>query len=80
MNLIFEIKCLMSNILTRVIELRDEFDICEKELKPKVKFDDYEDLLYDIKYMKAIELEELHEKLKLDFDYLKHMYKINKIS
>lgn len=22
----------------------------------------------------------LHEKLKLDFDYLKHMYKINKIS
>ena len=52
MNLTFEIKCLMSNILTRVIELRDEFNICEKELQPEVKFNDYEDLLYDMKYMK----------------------------
>ena len=80
MNLTFEIKCLMSNILTRVIELRDEFNICEKELQPEVKFNDYEDLLYDMKYMKAIELEEIHEKLKLDCNYLKYMYEINKIS
>lgn len=67
-NLSYEIKWLMSENLSKIIELRDEFNIDETGLELKVPFQRYE---YIINGVYSDTLREMYEDLQRDNIYLK---------
>ncbi|MGL4451076.1 MAG: hypothetical protein ACRCTZ_07805, partial [Sarcina sp.] len=70
-DLRYDIKLLMSYNLTRIITLKDEKGICEKELFLSVPIESYSNILEEVKFMNMQQMSILHNQLKFDYTYLK---------
>ena len=76
-DLRLDIKFMMANNLIEIINLRDEKNICSRELSLTVDYEIYDDLIEKLndKGFSIEEMERLLESLKNDFEYLDYTYK-----
>lgn len=68
----YKIKLLMSNNLTRIIELEDDFKVDVDRLQLRICFYDYKDIIEEIK-LNNVDLDSLHSDLQADNKYLKNI-------
>ena len=75
-DLRLDIKRLMSNNLIKIIALRDEKNICSKELKLVINYEVYDKLIEMLnnKEFSIKEMEILLKGLENDFEYLNYTY------
>ena len=76
-DLRLDIKFMMANNLIEIIALRDEKNICSRELSLTVDFEIYDKLIEKLndKGFSIEEMERLLEYLRNDFEYLDNTYK-----
>ena len=76
-DLRLDIKRLMSNNLIKIIALRDEKNICSRELKLLINYEVYDKLIEMLnnKEFSIKEMEILLKGLENDFEYLDYTYK-----
>ena len=76
-NLRLDIKFMMANNLIEIINLRDEKNICSRELTLSVDYETYDKLIEKLndKGFSIEEMERLLEYLRNDFEYLDYTYK-----
>ena len=76
-DLRLDIKFMMSNNLIKIIALRDEKDICSKELKLAINYEVYDKIIEMLnnKEFNIKEMEILLKGLENDFEYLDYTYK-----
>ena len=76
-DLRLDIKFMMSNNLIEIIALRDEKNICSKELSLTVNYEIYDKIIEKLnnKGFSTEEMEILLEYLRNDFEYLDYTYK-----
>ena len=76
-DLRLDIKFMMANNLIEIINLRDEKNICSRELSLLIDYEIYDKLIEKLndKGFSIEEMERLLEYLKNDFEYLDYTYK-----
>ena len=76
-DLRLDIKFMMANNLIEIITLRDEKNICSKELSLAVDYEIYDKLIEKLndKGFSIEEMERLLEFLRNDFEYLDYTYR-----
>ena len=76
-DLRLDIKFMMANNLIEIIALRDEKNICSRELSLLVDYETYDKLIEKLndKGLSIEEMERLLEYLRNDFEYLDYTYK-----
>ena len=76
-DLRLDIKFMMANNLIEIINLRDEKNICSRELSLLVDYEIYDKIIEKLndKGFSIEEMERLLEYLKNDFEYLDYTYK-----
>lgn len=76
-DLRLDIKFMMSNNLIEIIALRDEKNICSRELSLAVDYEIYDKLIEQLndKGFSIEEMERLLEYLRNDFEYLDYTYR-----
>ena len=76
-DLRLDIKFMMANNLIEIINLRDEKNICSRELSLTVDYEIYDDRIEKLndKGFSIEEMERLLEYLRNDFEYLDYTYK-----
>ena len=76
-DLRLDIKFMMANNLIEIINLRDEKNICSRELSLAVDYEIYDKLIEKLndKGFSIEEMERLLEYLRNDFEYLDYTYK-----
>ena len=76
-DLRLDIKFMMANNLIEIIALRDEKNICSRELSLLVDYEIYDKLIEKLndKEFSIEEMERLLESLRNDFEYLDYTYK-----
>ena len=76
-DLRLDIKFMMANNLIEIINLRDEKNICSKELSLLVDYETYDKLIEKLndKGFSIEEMERLLEYLRNDFEYLDYTYR-----
>ena len=76
-DLRLDIKFMMANNLIEIINLRDEKNICSRELSLLVDYEIYDKLIEKLndKGFSIEEMERLLEYLRNDFEYLDYTYK-----
>ena len=76
-DLRLDIKFMMANNLIEIIALRDEKNICSRELSLTIDFEIYDKLIEKLndKGFSIEEMERLLEYLRNDFEYLDYTYK-----
>ena len=76
-DLRLDIKFMMSNNLIKIIVLRDEKNICSRELSLSVDYELYDKIIEKLnnKGFSIEEMERLLEYLRNDFEYLDYTYK-----
>ena len=76
-DLRLDIKFMMANNLIEIIALRDEKNICSRELSLLVYYEIYDKLIEKLnnKGFSIEEMERLLEYLRNDFEYLDYTYK-----
>ena len=76
-DLRLDIKFMMANNLIEIINLRDEKNICSRELSLLVDYETYDKLIEKLnnKGFSIEEMESLLEYLRNDFEYLDYTYK-----
>ena len=76
-DLRLDIKFMMANNLIEIIALRDEKNICSRELSLLVDYETYDKLIEKLndKGFSIEEMERLLEYLRNDFEYLDYTYK-----
>ena len=76
-DLRLDIKFMMANNLIEIINLRDEKNICSRELSLAVDYETYDKLIEKLndKGFSIEEMERLLEYLRNDFEYLDYTYK-----
>ena len=76
-DLSLDIKFMMANNLIEIINLRDEKNICSRELSLSVDYELYDKLIEKLndKGFSIEEMERLLEYLRNDFEYLDYTYK-----
>ena len=76
-DLRLDIKFIMANNLIEIINLRDEKNICSRELTLTVDYEIYDKLIKDLndKVFSIEEMERLLGYLRNDFEYLDYTYK-----
>lgn len=76
-DLRLDIKFMMANNLIEIIALRDEKNICSRELSLTIDYEIYDKLIEKLnnKGFSIEEMERLLEFLKNDFEYLDNTYK-----
>ena len=76
-DLRLDIKFMMSNNLIKIIVLRDEKNICSRELSLTIDYEIYDKLIEKLnnKGFSIEEMERLLEYLKNDSEYLDYTYK-----
>ena len=77
-DLRLDIKFMMTNNLIEIINLRDEKNICSKELSLSVDYELYDKLIEKLndKGFSIEEMERLLEYLRNDFEYLDYTYRV----
>ena len=76
-DLRLDIKFMMANNLIEIIALRDEKNICSRELSLLVDYETYDKLIEKLtdKGFSIEEMERLLKYLRNDFEYLDYTYK-----
>ena len=76
-DLRLDIKFMMANNLIEIINLRDEKNICSRELSLTVDYEIYDKIIEKLndKGFSMEEMERLLESLRNDFEYLDYTYK-----
>ena len=76
-DLRLDIKFMMANNLIEIIALRDEKNICSRELSLAVDYEIYDKIIEKLndKGFSIEEMERLLEYLRNDFEYLDNTYK-----
>ena len=76
-NLRLDIKFMMANNLIEIIALRDEKNICSRELSLAVDYEIYDKIIEKLndKGFSTEEMERLLGYLRNDFEYLDYTYK-----
>ena len=76
-DLRLDIKFMMANNLIEIINLRDEKNICSRELSLSIDYETYDKLIEKLndKGFSIEEMERLLEYLRNDFEYLDYTYK-----
>ena len=76
-DLRLDIKFMMANNLIEIIALRDEKNICSRELKLVINYEVYDKLIEKLnnKGFSIEEMEKLLKYLRNDFEYLDYTYK-----
>ena len=76
-DLRLDIKFMMANNLIEIIALRDEKNICSRELSLTIDYEIYDKLIEKLndKGFSMEEIERLLESLRTDFKYLDYTYK-----
>ena len=76
-DLRLDIKFMMANNLIEIIALRDDKNICSRELSLLVDYEIYDKLIEKLndKGFSIEEMERLLEYLRTDFEYLDYTYK-----
>ena len=76
-DLRLDIKFMMANNLIEIIALRDEKNICSRELSLLVDYETYDKLIEKLndKGFSIEEMERLLEYLRNDFEYLDYTYR-----
>ena len=76
-DLRLDIKFMMANNLIEIINLRDEKNICSRELTLAIDYETYDKLIEKLnnKGFSIEEMERLLEYLRNDFEYLDYTYK-----
>ena len=76
-DLRLDIKFMMANNLIEIINLRDEKNICSRELSLTVDYETYDKIIEKLnnKGFSIEEMERLLEYLRNDFEYLDYTYK-----
>ena len=76
-DLRLDIKFMMANNLIEIINLRDEKNICSRELSLAVNYEIYDKIIEKLndKGFSIEEMERLLEYLRNDFEYLDYTYK-----
>ena len=76
-DLRLDIKFMMANNLIKIINLRDEKNICSRELSLAVDYEIYDKLIEKLndKGFSIEEMERLLEYLRNDFEYLDYTYR-----
>lgn len=76
-DLRLDIKFMMANNLIEIINLRDEKNICSRELSLTVDYEIYDKIIEQLndKGFSIKEMERLLEYLRNDFEYLDYTYK-----
>ena len=76
-NLRLDIKFMMANNLIEIINLRDEKNICSRQLSLAVDYELYDKIIEKLnnKGFSIEEMERLLEYLRNDFEYLDYTYK-----
>ena len=76
-DLRLDIKFMMANNLIEIINLRDEKNICSRELSLSVDYELYDKIIEKLnnKGFSVEEMERLLEYLRNDFEYLDYTYK-----
>ena len=76
-DLRLDIKFMMANNLIEIIALRDEKNICSRELSLSIDYEIYDKLIEKLndKGFSIEEMERLLEYLRNDFEYLDYTYK-----
>ena len=76
-DLRLDIKFMMANNLIEIIALRDEKNICSRELSLAVNYEIYDELIEKLnnKGFSIEEMERLLGYLRNDFEYLDYTYK-----
>ena len=76
-DLRLDIKFMMANNLIEIIALRDEKNICSRELTLSIDYEIYDKLIEKLndKGFSVEEMERLLEYLRNDFEYLDYTYK-----
>ena len=76
-DLRLDIKFMMANNLIEIINLRDEKNICSRELSLTIDYETYDKLIEKLndKGFSIEEMERLLESLRNDFEYLDSTYK-----
>ena len=76
-NLRLDIKFIMANNLIEIIALRDDKNICSRELSLTIDYETYDKLIEKLnnKGFSTEEMEILLEYLRNDFEYLDYTYK-----
>ena len=76
-DLRLDIKFMMANNLIEIIALRDEKNICSRELTLSVDYEIYDKIIEKLndKGFSIEEMERLLEYLRNDFEYLDYTYK-----
>ena len=76
-DLRLDIKFMMANNLIEIIALRDEKNICSRELSLTIDYETYDKLIEKLndKGFSIEEMERLLEYLRNDFEYLNYTYK-----
>ena len=76
-DLRLDIKFMMANNLIEIINLRDDKNICSRELSLLIDYEIYDKLIEKLndKGFSIEEMERLLEYLKNDFEYLDYTYK-----
>ena len=75
-DLRLDIKFMMSNNLIKIIALRDEKNICSRELSLTIDYEIYDKLIEKLnnKGFSIEEMEKLLKYLRNDFEYLDYTY------
>ena len=76
-DLRLDIKFMMANNLIEIINLRDDKNICSRELSLLIDYEIYDKLIEKLndKGFSIEEMERLLEYLRYDFEYLDYTYK-----
>ena len=76
-DLRLDIKFMMANNLIEIINLRDDKNICSRELSLLIDYETYDKLIEKLndKGFSIEEMERLLEYLRNDFEYLDYTYK-----
>lgn len=76
-DLRLDIKFMMANNLIEIINLRDEKNICSRELSLTIDYEIYDKIIEQLndKGFSIEEMERLLEYLRNDFEYLDYTYK-----
>lgn len=75
----YEIKCLMSDNLTKIIELQDDFKVDVDRLQLRICFYNYGEIIEEMKF-NIMDLDKLHSDLQADNIYLnKQLQKLIKL-
>ena len=76
-DLRLDIKFMMANNLIEIIALRDDKNICSRELSLSIDYEIYDKLIEKLnnKGFNIEEMERLLESLRTDFEYLDYTYK-----